>query len=171
LFLFIVAGLIALSVCVSIYFYPQLKNAWINLGPRNQTAIPQIAELPASQIAELSATLGLSDVPPAVLGGADLSFNLDRLRRESCDRTALLNLATKLAEIGYPRDAANALTSFASRCGKGDDALFTAATILMGISDYDGVVKITSALVESTPASSQVRFMRGQAFQALGKFE
>ena len=169
LFRSIIAGFVVLGVCASTYFYPQLKNAWISLGPRNQ--IPQIAELPAPQIAELSATLGLSNVPPAVLSGADLNFNFDRLRRESCDRTALLNLATKLAEIGYPRDGANALTSFASRCGNGDDALFTAATMLMNISDYGGVVKISSALVESTPASSQVRFLRGQAFQAMGKFE
>jgi clan AA aspartic protease (TIGR02281 family) len=123
------------------------------------------------QIAELASTLGVSSVPPALLNGPDLSVNFDRLRRETCDRTAMLSFASKLAEIGYPRDAANALTLFASRCGNGDDALWAAVAVLMNISVYNGVIKIASGLVESIPTSPDVRYARGQAFQAAGKFE
>jgi aspartyl protease family protein len=82
-----------------------------------------------------------------------------------------MNFATKLNEIGYPRDAAKALTTFASRCGTGDDALYAAANILMNISDYEGVIKISSGLVDSIPTSPDIRYMRGLAFQAAGKFE
>jgi aspartyl protease family protein len=170
IFRYTVAGIIILGVCVSIYFYPQLRNAWIILGSQIQNTVPQPTQN-TSQIAELSATLGVTGVPAALLNGPDLDVNFDRLRREACDRTALMNFATKLAEIGYPRDAANALAIFASRCGNGDDALYAAANILMNISDYNGVIKISSGLVESLPTSPDVRYMRGQAFQAIGKFE
>jgi clan AA aspartic protease (TIGR02281 family) len=166
-----IAGVVALCACAAIYFYPQLKSAWINLGPQTQNIVPQTNQAVSPQIAELSSTLGVSNVPPAILSGPDLDVNFDRLRRENCDRTAMLNFATKLAEVGYPRDAANALTTFASRCGNGDDALWAAATVLTNISDYNGVIKITSGLVESIPTSPDVRYARGQAFQAVGKFE
>jgi hypothetical protein len=79
-FRYIIAGLIALGVCASIYFYPQLRNAWIIYGPQDRVATPQTAAL--------SAALGVSNVPPAILIGPDLYVNFDRLRRENCDRTA-----------------------------------------------------------------------------------
>jgi clan AA aspartic protease (TIGR02281 family) len=43
--------------------------------------------------------------------------------------------------------------------------------MLMNISDYNGVVKITSGLVESIPSSPEVRYARAQAFLAMGKSE
>jgi len=164
IFLFVVCSCIVILLVTAVYFRAQVHEVWDNLiGSKKQSEM---------YLKGLSSKLQLSqELPRWVLGQSALVSSLDRLNREGCDRVGIFSLAEALSGGGYPRDGSDALIKFALRCRNGDDALFEAARILADISDYGQVIKITSRLIESAPASSQLRYMRADAFQAEGQFE
>lgn len=115
--------------------------------------------------------LGIKSLPQSLVQDSPMSRALDELRREACDRRAIGNLSDELHKAGYRREAANALINFADSCHNGETLLNRAVGILFGISDYKGIVTLTSRLIEMSGDVADYRYGRGQALEAQGEYE
>ena len=82
--------------------------------------------------------LGIS-LPSEVLSVRPIAQRLHQLRREPCDQTAIFQLQKALSDVGYRREAANALISFSGHCDDNAAALRAAANILLKLTDYRAV--------------------------------
>lgn len=159
-FLYICLGLLAVIVGGAAVFYPQVIDVWHRLtAGRSQETLAAYEKL------------GVPTLPPHIALNPDVHASFDQLRREPCDRTAILTFTRAIGNLGYRREAANGLVRFGSNCGHGEDAFYEAGNWLMGLSDFEGALKLADGLVEAVPASPDVRLLRGLALEGLGRRE
>src|SRR5215510_3600415 len=159
-FLYICLGLLAVIVVGATVFYPQVIDVWHRFtAGRSQETLAAYEKL------------GVPTLPPHIALNPDVHASFDQLRREPCDRTAILTFTRAIGNLGYRREAANGLVRFGSNCGHGEDAFYEAGNWLMGLSDFEGALKLANGLVEAVPASPDVRLLRGLALEGLGRRE
>jgi aspartyl protease family protein len=116
--------------------------------------------------------LGISSLPNYIeRTDSSVSPLLDQLRREPCDRAAILPLATLLNRIGYPREAATSVQRFGDRCGHSEALLEQAYSSLMRIRDLPGALAVATQLVTLDQARSRFRYLRGNAYEELKNYK
>ena len=96
---------------------------------------------------------------------------LNLLRREACDREAILPLAKLITEAGYPREGAKSLISFGEKCGSSTELLEPAYDAFIRLGDFKSAVSVASELVKLSPAIPDYRFWRGEAYEGLRDYK
>jgi clan AA aspartic protease (TIGR02281 family) len=124
----------------------------------------------AQDYSAVYAQLGIPQLPPTVQRHPEIQNRLDQLSREPCYRAAIYDLADALLEAGYPRETDTSLLSFAKRCGESDEILARRYKALYRASDFSAALRVADDLVKSDPADAQVRYWRGNTYEALKDF-
>jgi len=109
--------------------------------------------------------LDASSLPPSFERVSGAKFRLDQLKREPCDREAILPLAELMTEAGYPRESVRSLAKFGERCGTSIELLDPAYDSLVRLGDFKGAVDVADEMIKINPAVPHYRFWRGQAYE------
>jgi len=96
---------------------------------------------------------------------------LDQLRREPCDRAAIIPLAKLMEQAGYPREAARSAQNFGERCGHDNELLEVAYAALTRVGDLAGAVSAANRMIELDQARGRYRFLRGTAYEGLKNYK
>ena len=96
---------------------------------------------------------------------------LNLLRREPCDREAILPLAKLITEAAYPRDGAKSQISFGEKCGFSTELLEPAYDAFIRLGDFKSAVSVASELIKLGPAIPDYRFWRGEAYEGLRDYK
>lgn len=124
----------ATSFAVWLYANP---GAWKTISER-VAAIggKPVATAPDRRFVELTAKLGVPDLPAEIARRADVGRDLDLVGREPCDREAVFTFSDHLALADYRREGANVLVSLSERCAYDGPALEQATNMLMDLGNY-----------------------------------
>ena len=114
--------------------------------------------------------LGIS-LPDQVSNRGPIASRLDQLRREPCDQTAIFDLEKELEDAGYRREAATALVSFSDHCGGNTGTLRRAANILLKLTDYAGMISITTKIIELLPYNDNGYYLRARAYDGIKDYK
>ena len=120
---------------------------------------------PDKMFASVYQNLGIS-LPSDIARDSTVWLKLDELRREPCDRRAIVGLAKGLQAVGYKRQAADGLMAFIGKCGGPVEGYRTAANIYMNLSDFDHAVVAADELVRHEPTSHSDYYVRARALSA-----
>lgn len=110
-------------------------------------------------------------LPPDVANLRPVAQAADALRREPCDQTAIFQLQKALDDAGYRREAANALIRFSRLCGDNPATLRQAANILLKLTDYRGVVEVTTRIIQLLPNDNNGYYLRALAYDGLKDYQ
>jgi predicted aspartyl protease len=119
-----------------------------------------------SVLEQLDASTLPADFPK--LEGA--SRRLDQLRREPCDRAAIVPLTKLMEQAGYPRESARSAQKFGERCGQSDELLEIAYAALTRVGDREGALNAANQMVALDQARGRYRFLRGSAYEGLKNY-
>jgi len=103
-------------------------------------------------------------LPSKISRDPSLWLNLEKIKREPCDKRAIRPLADNLERLGYRRQAAEALFSFEEKCSGSNSAIHRAIEIFLDLSDFDRAIEAADHYVRSNNLSSDARYMRARAF-------
>jgi clan AA aspartic protease (TIGR02281 family) len=115
--------------------------------------------------------LGVSTLPPQFERAPEATRYLDQLRREPCDREAIIPLAKLMVGEGYPREGARSSMKFGERCGYDGNLLEGAYAALMRVGDTTGAVAAADEMIKLDPARGRYRFLRGTAYESLKNYK
>ena len=132
------------------YFYFQ------NLGARYRSVL---------------AELGASSLPADFEQTPAAQRPLDQLKREPCDREAIIPLAELMTKAGYPRESAKSAIKFGERCGPSVELFQAAYEALERVGDFSGAVSIASEMIKLDQANPSYRFWRGQSYENLKNYK
>jgi clan AA aspartic protease (TIGR02281 family) len=96
---------------------------------------------------------------------------LDQLKREPCDRKAILALAGLLTDAGYPSESAKSLLKFGEKCGTSTEILESAYASLDRVGEFNGAVAVANQLIKLDPAIPEYRFWRGESYEHLKNYK
>jgi hypothetical protein len=147
------------------------RRAWHAKGVRivvPPAGVPTPPE--ASEFESVYSQLGIQPLPPNVERQQQVQSRLDQLNREPCFTDAIVGLGRALLDVGYPRQAATSLRTFAKRCGNAREVLPLAYHALERINDFPGALEVANALVEELPANGTVRYWVHRRMAALVNF-
>ena len=96
---------------------------------------------------------------------------LDQLRREPCDRAAIIPLAKLMEQAGYPREGARSAQNFGERCGYDDELLEGVYAALTRVGDLAGALSTANRMIELDQARGRYRFLRGTAYEGLKNYK
>ena len=125
----------------------------------------------SNQYASVLAQLNSSSLPSNFAAYPGAQPRLDQLKREPCDREAILPLAQLMTDAGYPRESANSLIRFGERCGASTEFLEPAYAALIRIGDFNDALSVASELVKLDQANPSYRFWRGNSFENLKNYK
>lgn len=114
--------------------------------------------------------LGVTELPVTFGKNPRAAQLLDQLRREPCDREAIVPLSQLMVDSGFPRSAAKSARSFGERCGHNEDLLETAFAALMRLGDFKGAIDVADEMIRVHPSSSRYRYLRATAQEALKNY-
>lgn len=80
-------------------------------------------------------------------------------------------LAPQLKAMGYRKEAAQALITFADECGNADGFLLSAVGDLLMIRDYPQAIAVSNRLVAAHPTDMRMRYTRAQAYSQTQQYE
>jgi clan AA aspartic protease (TIGR02281 family) len=110
--------------------------------------------------------LDASSLPENFERYPEAQHRLDQLRREPCDREAILPLAELMTQAGYPREGARSLIKFGERCGQSVEFLRPAYALLVRLGDFIGAASVAGEMIKIDQANPRYRFWRGQAYES-----
>jgi predicted aspartyl protease len=125
----------------------------------------------SQKFSDVYRTLNIVPLPITVELRPAVYSRLDQLKREPCDREAILPLADLMADAGYPRESAKSLTSFAGRCGSSVELLEPAYDSLVRLGDFKGAIDVANQLIKLSPAIPDYRYWRGEAYESLKDYK
>ncbi|MCX7310199.1 MAG: retropepsin-like aspartic protease [Alphaproteobacteria bacterium] len=96
---------------------------------------------------------------------------LDQLKREPCDREAIIPLAELMTKSGYPRESAKSAIKFSERCGPSVELFQLAYEALDRLGDFKGAVNIANEMIKLDQANPDYRFWRGQSHENLKNYK
>lgn len=125
-----------------------------------------------TQYKEVYERLGVTSLPVdferTQVGAARL---LDQLRREPCDREAILPLVKLMNQAGFPRESATSAQRFGDNCGQSESLLEQAYASLLRVRDLAGAVNIAGEMIKLDQARGRFRYLRGNAYEELKNYK
>lgn len=115
--------------------------------------------------------LDASTLPPQFERAPGAIRLLDQLRREPCDREAIIPLAKLMVDEGYPREGAKSSMKFGERCGYDGNLLEGAYAALTRVGDLTGAVVAANEMIKLDQARGRYRFLRGSAYEGLKNYK
>jgi len=145
--------------------------AWRQGAERTVLDAGALVGLEAAQqrFAPIYKRLGVETLPPDVFGLTGVSGPLDKLAREPCDRSAMVDLAEALVAGRQQRIAAQAFFGFAASCPNSQGEERRSASLFFEIGDLDKAIAIADDLVEKNPAVADYRYVRAKALASAGR--
>jgi clan AA aspartic protease (TIGR02281 family) len=92
---------------------------------------------------------------------------LDALGREPCDQQAIIDLGDALEKVSYRREAARFHIGFSSACSGHAPSLRRAVNILLGLSDHEEVVRVSSDLIRLEPFNDNGYYLRAVGYDRM----
>ena len=115
--------------------------------------------------------LEIEPLPSAVVNRNPMAGHIAVLLREPCDWNATYEFAGTLQQAGYRREAAKVFQAYSAKCQPSDVALYRAADILYGLSDFPGAIKVTDDLLAMSPDLPQFHYLRAQILQGTKRYK
>ncbi len=113
----------------------------------------------------------MEPLPGSVAGRNPVARHLAVLFREPCDWNATYDLATNLQQAGYQREAAKVFQAYSAKCRPSDVALYHAADILYGLSDFPAAIKVADDLLAMSPDLPQFHYLRAQILRDAKRYD
>lgn len=117
------------------------------------------------------ARLGMLGIARGDLAKAKIQRALQQLATVPCNSQAMGTLAPQLKAMGYRKEAAQALITFADECGNADGFLLSAVGDLLMIRDYPQAIAVSNRLVAAHPTDMRMRYTRAQAYSQTQQYE
>lgn len=117
------------------------------------------------------ARLEMEPLPRSVAGRDPVAGHLAVLFREPCDWNATYDLAIALQNAGYQREAAKIFQAYSTKCRPSDVALYHAADIFYGLSDFAAALKVSDDLLALSPDLPQFHYLRAQILQDAKRYD
>ena len=114
--------------------------------------------------------LEIEPLPNAVANRNPIAGHIAVLLREPCDWNATYEFAGALQQAGYRREAAKVFQAYSAKCQPSDVALYRAADILYGLSDFPAAIKVTDDLLALSPDLPQFHYLRAQILQGTKRY-
>ncbi|WP_192579569.1 retroviral-like aspartic protease family protein [Achromobacter xylosoxidans] len=115
--------------------------------------------------------LGMQGIARGDLAKAEIQRALQQLATTPCNSQAMGALAPQLKAMGYRKEAAQALITFADECGNADGFLLSAVGDLLMIRDYPQAIAISNRLIADHPTDTRMRYTRAQAYSQTRQYE
>ncbi|MGW8305249.1 MAG: retroviral-like aspartic protease family protein [Achromobacter pulmonis] len=115
--------------------------------------------------------LGMQGIARGDLANTEVQRALRQLATTPCNSQTMGALAPRLKAMGYRKEAAQALITFANECGNADGFLLSAVDDLLMIRNYPEAIAISNRLVAEHPTDMRIRYIRAQAYSQTQQYE
>jgi clan AA aspartic protease (TIGR02281 family) len=115
--------------------------------------------------------LEIEPLPSAVVNRNPMAGHIAVLLREPCDWNATYEFTGDLQQAGYRREAAKVFQAYSAKCRPSDVALYHAADILYGLSDFPAAIKVTDDLLAMSPDLPQFHYLRAQILRDTKRYD
>jgi clan AA aspartic protease (TIGR02281 family) len=115
--------------------------------------------------------LEIEPLPSAIVNRNPMAGHIAVLLREPCDWNATYEFTGDLQQAGYRREAAKVFQAYSAKCRPSDVALYHAADILYGLSDFPAAIKVTDDLLAMSPDLPQFHYLRAQILRDTKRYD
>jgi clan AA aspartic protease (TIGR02281 family) len=152
-----------------IFIFCVVAGVGLTVYPGADTILDKVRSVTSTNPDPVSTTfyspLEIEPLPSAVVNRNPMAGHVAVLKREPCDWNASYGFAVELQQAGYRREAAKVFLAFSQKCRPSNVALYHAADILAGLSDFDAALKVTNDLLAMSPDHADFYYLKAQILQ------